>query len=59
MAYPPYPKLQIPTFDNTAIAWGSINFTFDGADLSNGGASIIPHTRTNNYQLSINVDVPQ
>jgi hypothetical protein len=50
--------LAIPTFDNTAITWDTINFTFDGACLINGGASVIPHNAQCNYEVSKNVDVP-
>jgi hypothetical protein len=37
----PVTKLQIPTWDNTYITFDTINFTFDGACLVNGGATQI------------------
>lgn len=33
--------LQVPTFDNTIITFDTINFTFDGACLVNGGGTDI------------------
>ena len=33
--------LAFPTWDNTNITFDSINWTFDGACISNGGASEI------------------
>jgi len=50
--------LAFPTFDNTVITFDTINFTFDGACLINGGATAIPKTVRFSEHLSHNQSIP-
>lgn len=50
--------LQIPTFDNTSITFDTINFTFDGACLINGGASdVVLKGKIPSYTVSVPLNV--
>lgn len=50
--------LQIPTADNTAITGDTNNFTCDGANLVNGGASQIVRKKAASYAVSGFIGIP-
>jgi hypothetical protein len=50
--------LAFPTFDNTVITFDTINFTFDGACLINGGATQLPRRQRPNGPLSTDASIP-
>lgn len=50
--------LAFPTFDNTVITFDTINFTFDGACLINGGATQLPQGQRPNSRLTTDASIP-